>query len=169
MKRCNGDNSFGPALGPGSDCHNFDFTILFEDCIFSLIPSILAIIAAIYRIYGVFKKTKVIIWPIGRALKLVRYIYFLQIQPLALIVRTGQLCVFGSISSCDCQPLESRVRHSNSAHGTCKRHCFRRYFNPCFLVRLGTHSGCATISHPSNLFLFYAAFGPGSCANPMAT
>jgi ATP-binding cassette, subfamily C (CFTR/MRP), member 1 len=71
MKRCGGDDSFGPILGPGWDCHNFDFTILFEDCLFSLIPSIIAVLAAAYRIWGVFNRPKIVNWPLGRALKLV--------------------------------------------------------------------------------------------------
>ncbi|KAI0126691.1 P-loop containing nucleoside triphosphate hydrolase protein [Xylariales sp. AK1849] len=64
MQRCHGDDSFGPSLGSGSNCHNFDFTLLFEDCIFSLIPSVLVTIAASYRIYEliVFQISLIAVW-----------------------------------------------------------------------------------------------------------
>jgi hypothetical protein len=70
MKRCESDD-FGPTLGPGPDCHNFDFTLLFEDCILSLIPTIVAILACAYRACSISKRPKVITWSLARALKLV--------------------------------------------------------------------------------------------------
>ncbi|KAK6074727.1 ABC transporter [Seiridium cupressi] len=80
QQRCNGDDSFGPSLGPGSDCHNFDFTILFEDCVSSLIPSAVAILAAACRIYVVRNRSKVINWPDGRALKLAGFLVLAILQ-----------------------------------------------------------------------------------------
>ncbi|KAH8196275.1 hypothetical protein TruAng_009556 [Truncatella angustata] len=73
MKRCDDGDSFGPSLGPGFDCHNFDFTVLFEDYIFSLVPSTIVILLAAHRIYRVYYMSKVVNWPLGRALKLVVY------------------------------------------------------------------------------------------------
>lgn len=81
MQRCDGDDSFGPALGSGLDCHNFDFTIFFEDCIFSLIPSILVIVAAAYRVFLLLKRPKIINWPVGEALKHVSGSFFLLLLP----------------------------------------------------------------------------------------
>lgn len=71
MKRCDNDNAFGPALGPGPDCHNFDFTLLFEDSILSLVPSIVFILVCIFRTYSIFRISKVISWPLGRTSKIV--------------------------------------------------------------------------------------------------
>ncbi|ETS81802.1 hypothetical protein PFICI_06804 [Pestalotiopsis fici W106-1] len=79
MKRCK-DEDFGPALGPGPDCHNFDFTLLFEDCIFSLIPSVIAIIVCAYRASTIFKRSKVISWSLARALKLTSFLLLVIFQ-----------------------------------------------------------------------------------------
>lgn len=72
MLRCSGDDSFGPVLGPGSACYNFDFTLFFEELIFSLIPSALVVIAAISRGVAVWGRPLSVKWPAGKALKHVR-------------------------------------------------------------------------------------------------
>ena len=69
MNRCNGDDQFGPTLGHGIDCYYFDFTLYFEECIFSLVPAILGITVALLRIYSVLGRLRQIEWPIGKALK----------------------------------------------------------------------------------------------------
>lgn len=71
MKRCDNDNDFGPALGPGPDCHNFDFTLLFEDSILSLVPSVFIILVCVFHIYNIFSIPTVISWPLGRTSKIV--------------------------------------------------------------------------------------------------
>ena len=48
------DNVFGPIV---NDCrHNLDFTLLFEQCIFSILPASFFLLIAPVKIYGLWKK-----------------------------------------------------------------------------------------------------------------
>jgi hypothetical protein len=49
-----GENNFGPAV---TDCRdNFDFTLLFEECFLSIVPSILLLLALPFRYRHLWKK-----------------------------------------------------------------------------------------------------------------
>lgn len=72
MNRCHGDDGFGRTLDYNFHCYSFDFTLYFEECIFSLVPAILAVVLASFRIYSVLGRPRTIEWPVGRALKQVR-------------------------------------------------------------------------------------------------
>jgi len=74
MPRCSGDNTFGPVLGssflnPG--CYNFDFTIVFEDSIFSIAPCGFVLLLSFWRLYKISGRKVVVHWPLLHALKLV--------------------------------------------------------------------------------------------------
>jgi hypothetical protein len=74
MPRCSGDDTFGPVLGssllkPG--CYNFDFTVVFEDSIFSIVPCGFVLLLNIWRLYNLIGRKDVVRWPLLHALKLV--------------------------------------------------------------------------------------------------
>jgi hypothetical protein len=76
MQRCEGDTSFGPTLKPGTNCDDFDFTLLFEESIFSLAPSTLVWIAVFCRAYSLLGQPKILHHPFACALKLVNLTWF---------------------------------------------------------------------------------------------
>lgn len=72
MFRCSGDDTFGPVLGssllnPG--CYNFDFTLVFEDSIFTIAPCGILLLLAGWRLYSLFQRQAIVHWPVVRALK----------------------------------------------------------------------------------------------------
>lgn len=74
MVRCSGDDTFGPVLGSSilnSGCYNFDFTVIFEDSIFSIVPCGIVILLIIWRLYSLVGRQAVVRWPLLHALKLV--------------------------------------------------------------------------------------------------
>lgn len=71
MIRCGDDSSFGPVLTAGPNCLDFDFTLVFEDYIFSIAPYGIGLLLAAYRIYSLLGQKAVVRWPFVRALKLV--------------------------------------------------------------------------------------------------
>jgi ATP-binding cassette, subfamily C (CFTR/MRP), member 1 len=72
MLRCSGDDSFGPALGPDfTGCYNFDFTLLFEDAIFSTAPCALVLPLAALRLHALLRRPASVHWAFLGALKLV--------------------------------------------------------------------------------------------------
>lgn len=61
---CDYDQTFGPAL-PGRTepgCRPFDFTILFEDVVFSLLPSLLTLPVTILSIHYTMANPSVVHW-----------------------------------------------------------------------------------------------------------
>ena len=76
MFRCSGDDTFGPTLGsssPNPSCYNFDFTLVFEDSIFSILPCGIVIILGAWRLFALAKRPVAIQWPLLRALKAVSF------------------------------------------------------------------------------------------------
>ena len=76
MFRCSGDDTFGPVLGsssPNPGCYNFDFTLVFEDSIFSILPCGIAIVLGAWRLYALVKRQVAVQWPLLRALKAVSF------------------------------------------------------------------------------------------------
>ncbi len=71
MVRCGNDDSFGPVLTAGPGCYEFDFTLVFEDSIFSIAPCGLVILLAAWRLHRLIGRPTVVQWPLLRALKLV--------------------------------------------------------------------------------------------------
>lgn len=72
MVRCAGDETFGPILGSSaSGCYNFDFTIVFEDSIFTIVPCGIFLLTSTWRLYYLLSKEVVVQWPLLYALKLV--------------------------------------------------------------------------------------------------
>jgi len=74
MPRCREDDSFGPALGssvlsPG--CYNFDFTVVFEDSIFAILPCGFMLLLGTWRLCSLTGRKVVVRWPLLHALKLV--------------------------------------------------------------------------------------------------
>ncbi|KAK3935755.1 P-loop containing nucleoside triphosphate hydrolase protein [Diplogelasinospora grovesii] len=90
MIRCTGDNNFGPVLEPGlvTDCYNFDFTLVFEESIFSIAPCAIALLNAAFRLYRLSKRQTVVQWPLLRAFKLAFWT-IQSILQLALVVLWG--------------------------------------------------------------------------------
>lgn len=57
---CN-DNDFGPAVHGGDGCRDdFDFTLLFENTILSILPSLLALLFATGRLFFLRSKPKLL-------------------------------------------------------------------------------------------------------------
>lgn len=87
MVRCSGDDTFGPVLNHTSDngCYNFDFTLVFEDSIFSIVPCSIVTLLTAWRLYGLVGKKVVVQWPLLHALKLVRTVVIcLNFESLSL-------------------------------------------------------------------------------------
>jgi ATP-binding cassette, subfamily C (CFTR/MRP), member 1 len=73
MLRCSGDDTFGPVLGSAPiGCYNFDFTLLFEEAIFTIAPCALVLPLAAWRLFRVIRRPVLVQWPIVHALKFVR-------------------------------------------------------------------------------------------------
>jgi len=77
MFRCGGDDGIGPVLGsaffnPG--CYDFDFTLVFEDVLFSIIPCGVFLLLAAWRLYALRSRPVIVRWPLLRAMKQVRAI-----------------------------------------------------------------------------------------------
>jgi len=83
MERCPGDDTFGPVLEPGH-CYSFDFTLVFEESIFAIVPCavVLPLTAArlwqlcnrpvtVYRPHKKWETTPAANWPLVLGLKLV--------------------------------------------------------------------------------------------------
>lgn len=70
------DDSFGPTVGNPSCRGGFDFTLLFEDSIFSIAPSALFLLVAPVRVIQLYKKNDKIRWPSLQAVKMVWLISF---------------------------------------------------------------------------------------------
>lgn len=83
MERCPGDDTFGPVLEPGR-CYSFDFTLVFEESIFAIVPCavVLPLTAArlwqlwnrpvtVYRAHKKWETTPAANWPLVLGLKLV--------------------------------------------------------------------------------------------------
>ncbi len=72
MIRCSGDDTFGPVLGPESDgCYNFDFTLVFEESIFSIVPCAIVLPLAAVRLYFLLRRPVSVRWQLLQAAKLV--------------------------------------------------------------------------------------------------
>ena len=55
MERCAGDDTFGPVLETGL-CYSFDFTLVFEECIFAVVPCALFLLLAAARIWKLWNR-----------------------------------------------------------------------------------------------------------------
>ncbi|CAK7197974.1 hypothetical protein SEUCBS139899_000628 [Sporothrix eucalyptigena] len=88
MVRCGNDESFGPVLTPGPDCYSFDFTLTFEDYIFSIAICGIAVLLAFVRIFLLFKRDAIVRWPLLRAIKLLAFLALIGLQ-LAIAVLLG--------------------------------------------------------------------------------
>jgi hypothetical protein len=64
MMKCSGDDSFGPGLSQDEGCDRFDFTLLFEEAVFVIVPCALALFLIPWRLwYLLWRKSKVLNWP----------------------------------------------------------------------------------------------------------
>ena len=59
---CAADSNFGPTLGPGAACRNFDFTKTFEAAFFELAPSLFVLPLVAHRAWCIFRRAKVVVW-----------------------------------------------------------------------------------------------------------
>jgi len=85
MERCPGDDRFGPVLDAGKlACYGFDFTLVFEESIFSIVPCVILIPLAAarlrrlwsrpvetYRLHKPWESSALANWPLVLGLKLV--------------------------------------------------------------------------------------------------
>ena len=73
MFRCNGDETFGPALASSllDGCYDFDFTLVFEESIFAIGPCALVLPFAALRLYQLASRDVLVRWPLLQAIKLV--------------------------------------------------------------------------------------------------
>ncbi|KAK8102128.1 ABC transporter [Apiospora sp. TS-2023a] len=95
---CQYDWDLGPTLPSANDsthCREFDFTVAFEDTVFSLVPSIFLLCCVFYSLPSVLATPRVIDWPAAALAKLVGSI------PKALYcglgaVQLADLCIYAS-------------------------------------------------------------------------
>jgi len=66
---CSNDDAFGPGVSGCRD--NFDFTVKFELLIFSIVPAVLFIVLAIWRVALLMRKPVIVHAPKLQLLKLV--------------------------------------------------------------------------------------------------
>lgn len=169
MNRCHGDDGFGPTLDYNFHCYHFDFTLYFEECIFSLVPAILAITLALLRIYSVLGRPRTIEWPVGRALKLVR----MSSSRSTRVTRSANHtidCLYGAgnFPGYAYHTLESWLRIPDAAHHTIECYRFGKYPDSRCSVKPGTQSSIATVlCGPGVLFLHFCA-RPASRPDSMA-
>lgn len=76
------DDSFGPYAGPNVR-GGFDFTLLFEESLLSILPLVIVLIAAPFRIAFLLKKERKLVRSKSLYTKLVRYQFML---PLPMIL-----------------------------------------------------------------------------------
>ncbi|KAI2469971.1 P-loop containing nucleoside triphosphate hydrolase protein [Annulohypoxylon bovei var. microspora] len=75
MLRCPQDNSFGPVLTPSTECANFfDFTLLFEDLILSIVPCCIFSAVAFLRIILLLHKERYVDDIVLHRAKLITYV-----------------------------------------------------------------------------------------------
>jgi len=75
MLRCHGDDGIGPVLEPAlflSGCYDFDFTLVFEDVLFSILPCGVFLLLAAWRVAVLRARPVLVRWPLLRASKQVR-------------------------------------------------------------------------------------------------
>ncbi|KAH8881646.1 P-loop containing nucleoside triphosphate hydrolase protein [Thozetella sp. PMI_491] len=89
MLRCSDDDSFGPVLGPGSECASFDFTLLFEEAFFTIVPCVVLFIVALPAIWSSWRKSRVVEWRLLRAIKLALY-------PIVIVLQIALVALWGS-------------------------------------------------------------------------
>lgn len=128
MDRCPGDNTFGPTLGPRvGGCYDFDFTLVFEESIFSIAPCALVIPAAIFRLRTLLNFSllsqkneqelgQFIQWPLARALKLVRPSTTLTQKRQGLTTTAGRIRCLGVLSACLGIALGNRLWSQDTNH-----------------------------------------------------
>ncbi|KAH8666519.1 putative ABC multidrug transporter [Xylariales sp. PMI_506] len=80
---CNGDDSIGPGVAGCRD--SFDFTILFELLVFSIIPSAIFVLLSIWRTISLMKKPVIVDAPLFQVVKLGSIATYVGLQ-LALVV-----------------------------------------------------------------------------------
>ncbi|KAK3353395.1 ABC transporter [Lasiosphaeria hispida] len=75
VNRCAGDDTFGPVLGRGfiTPCYEFDFTLVFEDSIFSIAPCAIVLPLVAFRLHQIWRRPVVVSWPLIRTSKWVAY------------------------------------------------------------------------------------------------
>lgn len=66
---CNNDNTFGPSVSGCRD--NFDFTALFEQVIFTLVPACVFIAASLASVVALLRRPVIVLAPRFLALKVV--------------------------------------------------------------------------------------------------
>ncbi|KAH8891756.1 ABC transporter [Thozetella sp. PMI_491] len=91
MLRCSGDDTIGPALDSSlfsSGCYNFDFTLVFEDVISSLLPCGILLILCPWRLRVLSRRSATVRWPLLRALKWLGF-GTLAISQLSLLLVQG--------------------------------------------------------------------------------
>lgn len=172
MNRCGDDNSFGPTLGHSLDCYDFDFTLYFEDCIFSLVPAVLSISVALRRIYSLLGRPRAVQWPVGRALKQVRESLFLEALDyigtrFAHNIPDNIRCT-RSVPDSTGRTLEAGLWNSDAAHHTSK--CYRHYkhFSACCSLKPGARSGTETVLGSPDIPILCLSPGIAPCADTMA-
>ncbi|KAG6184716.1 hypothetical protein E4U36_001748 [Claviceps purpurea] len=83
------DSSFGPAV---ASCHRtFDFTLLFEDLVFGIIPSAVFIVCAAPRFYYLCKSPVVVASSQLHRIKLILAAALVIVQCALLVVQTGHI------------------------------------------------------------------------------
>lgn len=65
------DDSFGPTVHLQSCRDGFDFTLLFEESIFAILPSVLLLCAVPVRLRSLYRRPDAVNWPLLRVIKLV--------------------------------------------------------------------------------------------------
>ncbi|KAK0715388.1 P-loop containing nucleoside triphosphate hydrolase protein [Lasiosphaeris hirsuta] len=128
VNRCAGDGTFGPALGhgPSTPCYEFDFTLVFEDSIFSIAPCAIVLLLAASRLHQLWRRPVLVNWPLIRTSKWVAYGIQAALQ-LALVVllwatnhsvRTSTTLASGMLALLSTLALLglSDLEHSQSLH-----------------------------------------------------
>jgi len=93
MFRCSGDNTIGPVLTSAfvnPNCYDFDFTLVFEDSLFSIIPCGIVLLVTAWRLHTLVRRDTIVRWPLLRALKLVSPLELTSSLPL-----NGPCVIFG--------------------------------------------------------------------------
>jgi ATP-binding cassette, subfamily C (CFTR/MRP), member 1 len=117
------DNVFGPQVS--ASVRSFDFTLLFEDCILSLVPSLLLILVAAPRFLYLYGTRRKVIWPELRIVKTCTLVLFFSLQVAVLSLWTlpssprSSISIvsaaFGVVEAIGIGSL-STVEHNHSAH-----------------------------------------------------
>jgi hypothetical protein len=62
MLTCPDDDSFGPVLEPSSNYAVLDFTLLFEDVIFYLVPSLVVLLVILFALSRIWHMERALDW-----------------------------------------------------------------------------------------------------------